>query len=215
MSRLIAGATRAFIMGVLFLLAVVTGLVGLWSYTGPPVIMYHREGSFFERIDSSGWRLGFRFGEFRDIEWRTNALSGYASYHLQWKGRAGQTIPNAVKNFGPLEFGCDSGRQPVYECAFEVPSLSVAEQTRSRLPTIHVWVTTPAWVPCPVFAAYPVWAFVHGPLRRRRRRAKGLCVRCGYDLTGNVTGVCPECGTAVPESVRSVVVSDYAPTGPG
>jgi hypothetical protein len=30
---------------------------------------------------------------------------------------------------------------------------------------------------------------------RRERRARGLCVRCGYDLTGNVSGVCPECGT--------------------
>jgi len=27
------------------------------------------------------------------------------------------------------------------------------------------------------------------------RRQKGLCPKCGYDLTGNVTGVCPECGT--------------------
>jgi hypothetical protein len=30
---------------------------------------------------------------------------------------------------------------------------------------------------------------------RRERLSKGLCVRCGYDLTGNVNGVCPECGT--------------------
>jgi hypothetical protein len=27
------------------------------------------------------------------------------------------------------------------------------------------------------------------------RRAKGLWVQCGYDLSGNVSGVCPECGT--------------------
>ena len=34
------------------------------------------------------------------------------------------------------------------------------------------------------------------------RREMGLCVRCGYDLTGNVSGVCPECGMQVeaPES---------------
>ena len=31
--------------------------------------------------------------------------------------------------------------------------------------------------------------------RRRRRRLSGVCVGCGYDLTGNVSGVCPECGT--------------------
>lgn len=26
-------------------------------------------------------------------------------------------------------------------------------------------------------------------------RAPGLCVSCGYDLTGNTSGICPECGT--------------------
>ena len=40
---------------------------------------------------------------------------------------------------------------------------------------------------------------LYGPyeahLLRRERKAKGLCVACGYDLTGNVSGVCPECGT--------------------
>jgi rubrerythrin len=30
---------------------------------------------------------------------------------------------------------------------------------------------------------------------RRERLARGQCGRCGYDLTGNVSGVCPECGT--------------------
>lgn len=27
------------------------------------------------------------------------------------------------------------------------------------------------------------------------RRQMGLCIHCGYDMTGNVSGVCPECGT--------------------
>ena len=48
-----------------------------------------------------------------------------------------------------------------------------------------------------VFAAYPTIAFIRGPLRRWRRRRKGLCLKCGYDLTGNVSGICPECGMAV------------------
>ena len=28
-----------------------------------------------------------------------------------------------------------------------------------------------------------------------RRRPPGACEKCGYDLSGNTTGVCPECGT--------------------
>jgi hypothetical protein len=35
------------------------------------------------------------------------------------------------------------------------------------------------------------------PFRRWRRRRKNQCVHCGYDLNGNVSGVCPECGTKV------------------
>ena len=30
--------------------------------------------------------------------------------------------------------------------------------------------------------------------RSERRRLHALCTACGYDLTGNVSGVCPECG---------------------
>jgi hypothetical protein len=33
-------------------------------------------------------------------------------------------------------------------------------------------------------------------LLRRRPPRPGKCTRCGYDLAGNTTGVCPECGTA-------------------
>jgi hypothetical protein len=32
---------------------------------------------------------------------------------------------------------------------------------------------------------------------RVRRRQRGLCPRCGYDLTGNASGKCSECGAAV------------------
>ncbi len=30
------------------------------------------------------------------------------------------------------------------------------------------------------------------------------CQSCGYDLTGNVSGICPECGTPVPEAPQAV-----------
>ena len=34
--------------------------------------------------------------------------------------------------------------------------------------------------------------------QRADRRRAGLCPACGYDLTGNVSGTCPECGTPTP-----------------
>jgi hypothetical protein len=44
------------------------------------------------------------------------------------------------------------------------------------------------------------WFWVDRPRERREfrslRRRRGLCVSCGYDLAGNVSGTCPECGAA-------------------
>ena len=48
-----------------------------------------------------------------------------------------------------------------------------------------------------LLATYPTIAFIRGPLRRWRRRKRGECLNCGYNLTGNVTGVCSECGTKI------------------
>lgn len=55
-------------------------------------------------------------------------------------------------------------------------------------------IVVPLWMPLVVFGSYPAIAFIRGPLRRWRRRKRGLCIRCGYDLEGNISGTCPECG---------------------
>ena len=65
-----------------------------------------------------------------------------------------------------------------------------------RLLVPRWWV--PHWAIVSALAALPAGRL--GLLVGRRRRAalyrrRGLCPACGYDLTGNVTGVCPECGT--------------------
>lgn len=50
-----------------------------------------------------------------------------------------------------------------------------------------------AFVACFFLARYFSWS-----ARTRRRYAlniaKGLCPACGYDLTANMSGTCPECG---------------------
>ncbi len=58
-------------------------------------------------------------------------------------------------------------------------------------------ITVPLSAMCILFAAYPTIAFIRGPLRRYRRRKRGLCETCGYDLRGNESGVCSECGQEI------------------
>lgn len=61
----------------------------------------------------------------------------------------------------------------------------------------------PLWYAAAGALAFPIIARIRSVLRQRRRLRRGLCLRCGYNLTGNTTGRCPECATAVGE-----------PTGP-
>ncbi len=44
-----------------------------------------------------------------------------------------------------------------------------------------------------------------GRITRRFDRVPYLCVECGYDLQGNSSGVCPECGTPIPDTVRQAM----------
>lgn len=47
-----------------------------------------------------------------------------------------------------------------------------------------------------VFTTVPVCRFVLLPIRRSRRRRQHQCVVCSYNLAGNLSGICPECGTS-------------------
>ena len=55
----------------------------------------------------------------------------------------------------------------------------------------------PLWFVLLCLSWYPTLALIRSPFRRWRRRRGGCCLNCGYDLRGNLTGVCPECGCAV------------------
>ena len=61
----------------------------------------------------------------------------------------------------------------------------------------HLLFSTPIWVPVFILLLYPVVVVWRGSVRRFRRCREGVCRGCGYNLTGNVSGRCPECGAPV------------------
>ncbi len=63
----------------------------------------------------------------------------------------------------------------------------------------------PAWGIAGLFAVL----FAAAVLIRRRRKPHAC--RCGYDLTGNVSGRCPECGRGVEQRLPAVELARFAP----
>ena len=65
----------------------------------------------------------------------------------------------------------------------------------------RVWnLTIPYWFIVLACAAMPlIWGFT-----RRRRRHADCCPTCHYNLTGNISGICPECGTSVVGKIGAV-----------
>jgi len=64
--------------------------------------------------------------------------------------------------------------------------------------TIHLNVIAPYWMILVPLTVLPTIRGVRR-IRWRRRRVAGLCRQCGYNLTGNTSGVCPECGSPMPD----------------
>jgi len=58
------------------------------------------------------------------------------------------------------------------------------------------WVITTFFVLLPAIQIMRCW--------RGRGVVPGTCVACGYNLTGNASGVCPECGTLVPATSEAI-----------
>jgi hypothetical protein len=56
-------------------------------------------------------------------------------------------------------------------------------------------IAIPLWFPLLLALIPTVYLW-----RTDRRRLPGFCKKCGYNLTGNETGKCPECGTEAPIS---------------
>jgi len=63
-------------------------------------------------------------------------------------------------------------------------------------------VDIPMWLFVVGMLVPTVWLFFMG-----RKNRTGFCARCGYDLTGNQSGVCPECGVATAESIGKFPLS--------
>ena len=76
-------------------------------------------------------------------------------------------------------------------CPIRPPSESIVDER--LLPLRPLW---PGFAVNTLFYTAVLWLPLCGPfvLRRQIRRRRGRCIRCGYDLRGDLDAGCPECG---------------------
>jgi hypothetical protein len=91
--------------------------------------------------------------------------------------------------------GVDPGINGVSGCSPDIPTFwgTVANE-KAVFPLVPIW---PGFLADTLIFAACAWALWQIPLalRRRSRRRRGICPRCGYDLRGTpAAAICPECG---------------------
>jgi hypothetical protein len=83
---------------------------------------------------------------------------------------------------------------PGYPVAYRIRTIVGFSLIRETAPlwSYREWAI-PLWPIALASAILPMRAY----LRRRRAKRVGFCPRCSYNLTGNTSGVCSECGTII------------------
>lgn len=135
----------------------------------------------------------------------TQQLSMQSGNH--WEVQWGMTVfGNGQRRIAVViesQYTLSAGEKPKRLRPINIPGLSLANVggVADGPPPIQIENTyvlsTPAWLVVVALWTYPIYCFIRGPLRRSRLRRRGLCVKCGYNLTGAPEPRCPECGTNV------------------
>jgi len=164
-----------------------------------------------------------RSGTRSDCAWSPASGGGGVGSVVIYSGNGGLFVGRAGRWPRGAKWGCAS--EAVGSASSFTPGIGhpAAGQFRvQRLPGLNVihasgWLTTPAdrvilaaRTPQPltcISARYSHLTLLAGflpavvavrwaiGLRQRRRGASDRCRNCGYNLTGNTSGICPECGT--------------------
>jgi hypothetical protein len=119
-----------------------------------------------------------------------NAFGGRVLFAVSEWGRGGpRRVSYCARCLAPGEYTVDDVERTVLGFGHSF-ALTPPDMVGSHFRVVSV--------PCWALAALPACAAALCFRSRGHpvRLAAGRCRQCGYDLTGNVSGVCPECGHA-------------------
>lgn len=72
---------------------------------------------------------------------------------------------------------------------------SILMTSRRHGPYRTTWIVFPLWLVTATLALLGSVPLAYGPVLRFIRVRRGCCIECGYNLYGNRSGRCSECGT--------------------
>ena len=137
-------------------------------------------------FSASLWYTSHRYRQVRRYD---ATLYKSLEIHLK-KGKCGLSLLSMpTKTASRSEFAEPSDREP-----WQLQRTILLTSWKSGVNRI-TWLVFPLWLPTAFLATTGTVPLVHGPLRRWRRKRNGWCLECGYNLTGNRSGRCSECGT--------------------
>jgi len=131
---------------------------------------------------------------------------------VSWVGRLGRNeLGVSTSEMQPLfcyaRRVANRAELPKPRILFDAGAIAVTRSTegpRDPVPQAEYWVRYGFHIPpTGAFAAFMVYPATSVGLllfrlgKRSGRRSANCCATCGYNLTGNTSGVCPECGSPV------------------
>ncbi len=127
-------------------------------------------------------------------------VSGWCQIAVQWPLRNGSSVELDASEGGVSLFIFTPTRVSELTVGFEFGQFSFdySYQFSYRVGPDQMWIFFPLWFPL-LLIALPI-GFLFWSDHRRRTKV-GCCEECGYDLTGNTSGTCPECGGPADGSV--------------
>jgi hypothetical protein len=120
------------------------------------------------------------------------------------QGSWASIVPDGIHNYGPPSLRLE--RMTIMRWKVQAGESRIVVPSPASRMVVHGWtwrLRCDYWLMSLLFAVLPAARlFLHHHRRHHRRLMAGLCRACSYDLTGNVSGVCPECGTPISEKAK-------------
>jgi hypothetical protein len=126
------------------------------------------------------------------VRWESDgAVVNTANYESFYDVKPGKWVWKIQRRgTGDLPMGFPQNLIPRWQTVTSVPTRPEVIQFRQVYILLPFWLLLSPTMPLPI-----LFAFRRRRVARRRKLCR--CLACGYELTGNASGVCPECGTQV------------------